>query len=454
VKLAAVCLLVLMATSGSGAAAAPAVTIVVTNTADSGAGSLRQAILDSNASAGVRDHITFSIPGSGLHTIAPATALPVITDPVFIDGSSQPGYIFPFPLVELNGTGIAAPNAVLTIDAGNTEVRGLAINRGPDAGIRIMTIGGNTIGACAIGTDPTGTIALGNATHGVLIENVPGNNIFNAMNVISGNGLDGVRITGAAADGNSVRLNAIGTDWQGDASVANGGFGVRIIDGSNTLVENNMIAYNGMGGVLVEGSVVGSTISSFIRFNNGPGVAVLSPATGIRVESAIVDNTGLPVDLGNDGPTPNDAGDGDTGANNLLNSAELIAARIDYAIGGVRSVQVTGRLRAEPSTTYTVVFYVVMPRTMPNAQAITVVQYPVTGVTTDPAGDADLFHPGMNLPPGAVITSMVLDANGNTSEYSASITTPDLVVSSGCGLLGLEMLVPLILAALALRRRG
>jgi hypothetical protein len=49
-------------------------TFTVTNTNDTGAGSLRQAILDANAAAGA-DTIVFAIPGSGVHTIAPASAL-------------------------------------------------------------------------------------------------------------------------------------------------------------------------------------------------------------------------------------------------------------------------------------------------------------------------------------------------------------------------------------------
>ncbi len=62
----------------------------VTTTDDSGPGSLRQAILDANANPGT-DTITFNIPGAGPHTIAPLTALPEITDPVIIDGTTQPG---------------------------------------------------------------------------------------------------------------------------------------------------------------------------------------------------------------------------------------------------------------------------------------------------------------------------------------------------------------------------
>ncbi len=67
-----------------------AATFTVTNTNDSGAGSLRQAILDANANPGL-DTIAFNISGSGVHTIALSTTLDTITGPVFLDGYSQPG---------------------------------------------------------------------------------------------------------------------------------------------------------------------------------------------------------------------------------------------------------------------------------------------------------------------------------------------------------------------------
>src|ERR1041384_977469 len=66
-------------------------TFTVTNANDSGAGSLRQAILDANANVGT-DTIDFDIPGTGVHTISLTTgALPDITEAVTIDGYSQPG---------------------------------------------------------------------------------------------------------------------------------------------------------------------------------------------------------------------------------------------------------------------------------------------------------------------------------------------------------------------------
>src|ERR1039457_4729828 len=79
-----------------------AATLPVSNANDSGAGSLRQAILDANATSGL-DTIIFQIPGSGVHTIVLLAALPAITDPVVIDGTTQPGYAGT-PLIELNGT--------------------------------------------------------------------------------------------------------------------------------------------------------------------------------------------------------------------------------------------------------------------------------------------------------------------------------------------------------------
>ena len=63
---------------------------LVTNTNDTGAGSLRQAITDANAGPGA-ETICFDIPGDGPHTIQPLSALPSISDPVTIDGLTQPG---------------------------------------------------------------------------------------------------------------------------------------------------------------------------------------------------------------------------------------------------------------------------------------------------------------------------------------------------------------------------
>ncbi|NCC36749.1 MAG: hypothetical protein EOM24_32760, partial [Chloroflexia bacterium] len=145
----------------------PTSTLVVTTTADSGPGSLRQAILDANANPGA-DTITFAIGASGSQqTIQPTTALPTITNPVTIDGWSQGGssYTGP-PLIELNGA-LAGNQAVgLTITGGGSVVRGLVINGfaigGFAGGIRLQTGGGNWIYGNYVGTNFAGDTRVAN----------------------------------------------------------------------------------------------------------------------------------------------------------------------------------------------------------------------------------------------------------------------------------------------------
>ena len=64
---------------------------VVNTTADSGLGSLRQAILDSNAASVAANTIDFDIPGSGVQTIALLSPLLSITNAVLIDGTFPTG---------------------------------------------------------------------------------------------------------------------------------------------------------------------------------------------------------------------------------------------------------------------------------------------------------------------------------------------------------------------------
>ncbi|MGQ9866972.1 MAG: hypothetical protein ACUVSQ_11970 [Pseudanabaenaceae cyanobacterium] len=83
-------------------------TFTVSNTNDTGSGSLRQAILDANSTAGA-DTIVFSI-GTGLQTINLTSSLPPITETVTINGTSQPGFTGT-PLIQINGSAIPAAPA-------------------------------------------------------------------------------------------------------------------------------------------------------------------------------------------------------------------------------------------------------------------------------------------------------------------------------------------------------
>jgi len=247
----------------------------VTNTADGGPGSLRQAILDANAhpnaSASDHDRIHFAIPGADVHTILPRPPLPDITDPVIVDGFTQPGALpntnpvgqglNPVLKIELDGLDLLWYGNGLTITCGNTTVRGLIISRFLD-GIVCRGNGGNVIAGNFLGTDRTGTIApvtqiVGREPrqlNGVTLENSEANRVGGrdpaSRNLISGASYADVYIKGAGSRANVVEGNLMGTNAAGMASVVNGSaYSVWLEDGaSENLIGGTVIeARNVMG---------------------------------------------------------------------------------------------------------------------------------------------------------------------------------------------------------------
>ncbi|HKG54011.1 MAG TPA: choice-of-anchor Q domain-containing protein, partial [Anaerolineales bacterium] len=120
----------------------------VTNTNDSGDGSLRQAILDANAtpnSSNGPDEIHFNIPSESVNTISPASALPTITEPVVIDGYTQSGASANTLAtgdnaniqVELDGASCLSCSQALLISSGGSTIKGLAIYGNFNNGIEI-----------------------------------------------------------------------------------------------------------------------------------------------------------------------------------------------------------------------------------------------------------------------------------------------------------------------------
>ena len=201
-----------------------AAALAVTNTSDSGAGSLRQAILYSNAGSG-SDEIDFGIPGSGVQTISPLSALPIITESVTVDGTSQPGYSGS-PLIQIDGASSGGSGYGLRVNGlGGTTIKGLIIsyfNFVTAAGIYLNS-NNNVIQGDWIGTNTTGTGAEPN-TIGIEINgggNTIGGVSAGEADTIAFNTGDGVEELGGP--GNTIRGNSMYAN--GSLAIDIGGLG-------------------------------------------------------------------------------------------------------------------------------------------------------------------------------------------------------------------------------------
>jgi hypothetical protein len=184
--------------------------------------SLREAITAANNTAngasGFVDLIQFAIAGGGVQTITLASALPTISDALFIDGWSQGGASYnTSPLIEIN----ANTKTGLVLSAGSSTIRGLIINRASSDGLSITTAGGNKIVGNWIGLDSTGTAASANSGDGLQIGTGSNANTIGGLNsyernVLSGNTDDGMEVKGA---NNIIIGNYIGTNAAGTAAV-------------------------------------------------------------------------------------------------------------------------------------------------------------------------------------------------------------------------------------------
>ena len=386
--------------AGQAAPASVHITVAMTfhvfNTNDSGVDSLRQAIIGANANVG-NDTINFDIPGPGPHTINLDSPLPSITESVTINGASEPDFAGT-PIVELNGINAGALANGLTINTSSCVVRGLVINRFSGNGIALSG-NQNIVEGNYIGTNLTGTFALSNSLDGVSIaasSNTIGGTTSAARNVISGN-RNGIQISGGS--GTQIRGNFIGTNAAGTAGVGNSANGVVIGGSSGNIV-----------------GAVGSASANTIAFNGAAGVAVLS-GTGNSIQSnSIFLNGGLGIDLGAAGVTPNDTGDGDTGANNLQNFPDVNSAN---AAGTSTTIQ--GTLNSTASTAFRVEFF---SNQAPNSSGFGEGQTFIGAITatTDATGNAT-FNPTfpVTVAPGQIITATATDPLNNTSEFSKSI---------------------------------
>ena len=402
-------------------------TLTVTNTNDTGAGSLREAM--TNAKSG--DRIEFAIPGSGPHVIQPLTSLPAVTG-VVIDGRTQPGYAGT-PRVTIDGS-LGADGGLTLIRA---TVQALAVTRMRYGIVTSRAI----ILDCHIGVDATGTIARGNQI------GVYGSGGTIRGNLISGNTERGVSIYGFG-DGGDVLIeqNRFGTDVTGTTllgattiqaymfytgtwtftfrnNVVGGGVGVgvQVDNGEKVTISRNHIGVSRSGtpirnrtGVQISGSR-GVVVSDNVIADNTIGIQVLSGLRNRLLDNVMTRN-GFGISLKNEWsprPTMNDVTDDDIGANNLLNYPVITRAT---SLDG--TTKIDGTLHSHPNRTFTIELFV-SPSCNSSGYGEGFKRLHVFDVTTDGAGNATFTHTlDRSLPAGQVITATSTSALEGTSEFS------------------------------------
>lgn len=303
--------------------------LTVTHTGDTGIGSLRYAMEWANNQTGL-DTITFDIPTSdpnynaGLNywSILVTSALPTISDPVIINGKTQPGYVAQ-PVIEVRGENAGSGVHGFTITVGSSILEGLVINRFGGTGVYISGTAatGNIVRGNYIGTDVTGNQDLGNSSFGVSVGAGADGNFIGTNgdgsgdqfegNVISGNDAHGVWIAGDGTDGNVVAGNLIGLNAVGNAAIGNNGSPVSVADGA----KDTRIGTNGDGlsdadernvmsgnwwEVLVYGETTNRTViaGNYIG-TNITGDAAMGNGTGIQIRYG-AKNTEIGTDGSND----------------------------------------------------------------------------------------------------------------------------------------------------------
>lgn len=245
---------------------------LVTNTNDTGPGSLRQAIINVNNSPdGAAYTIRFAIPGTGVHTINVASELPPLLRTATIDGTTQPGWKandlavgddavlavqisgvgIPADQSTVDGivfaqpsTGVATPSVITGLDIVGFGSAAISTVEGSGASVRIV---GNFLGI-----DPTGTVAQPNGS-GMYLRttgNIVGGADAASRNVISGNRSAGIVVTSldGAANNNTILNNYVGTNAAGTAIVANSLDGIDI-DGSGNVIRGNVVSGNSGNGI-------------------------------------------------------------------------------------------------------------------------------------------------------------------------------------------------------------
>lgn len=297
-----------------------AATFTVTNTSESGTGSLRKAINDANINGNPTqvDLIVFNIPnGPYVINVPGATPFPEITQPLFIDGSTQPGFANG-NIITLVGPSYSTGSYLLKISstAPGSEIKGLQMQQ-MGTGILAydvdeLTINGNYINECQyaidifgndinvisnrIGTDVTGTIDRGNYSDAIIVRY--SRDVLIENNLISANLGNGIFLDYDGTKQVTIRNNKIGTDINGFKALGNAKSGIafgRCNDnyysdgGDSCFIEDNLISGNLEHGIYLRGAdantIIGNKIgtdgSGANPLGNGGNGIMLDPPCGL-----------------------------------------------------------------------------------------------------------------------------------------------------------------------------
>ena len=213
-----------------------------------------------------------------------SAAVPNVTGGIYVSGNGQ-------------SIGFAGSGNVIS---GNTTGYGIELDT--------SAAYGNSIVANDIGANAGGTAALANA-NGIVIQNGASNNSIGAAtsgggNVISGNSNDGIYITTANSSGNTIVANFIGTNATGTAAIGNGFDGVEVNASSNTIggttaAARNIISGNsnrdglviegsGITGDIVEGNFIGTNAAGTAAIPNSSGIEIISSASGDKLIGNVI----------------------------------------------------------------------------------------------------------------------------------------------------------------------
>ena len=369
---------------------ASARTFVVTNTNDSGPGSLREAILEANRGGG-GDFITFNIPGPGPFVITVLTTLPPFDDGggVTVDGSTQPGYDaqpmigtggtvgvdqltlarIRLPIVQIFGNGLAGEGLSFLGSNGST-LRGLHVWGFSGSNVAFVDSNGARLEQNLIGTDAAfGDPGPGlRADTNVLLDGgnspqVVGNLVGypeTPVNVVVSNHRGQLLVTGneligslQTSDEPVLQDRAVPNRFISANLIRNSaGYGLDVVGGlENVVISNNTVRNNGAGGTHTAGIRLTDELrnatrnnvlaQNIISGNAGPGLLITGDPDSTNrgntiTRNSIYANGGAGIDLGGeasnlllgDGRTLNDPDDRDEGGNELFNFPVIETAMV------------------------------------------------------------------------------------------------------------------------------